>query len=82
MDDLVSVGLANSEGEAISLCALLESAGIKSTYRVTNFVISSLSGATNASSDSDDDLKIRSVFSVLMFNLSRNGRSPSAEATS
>jgi len=36
MDDLVSVGVANSEGEAISLCALLESAGIKSTYRLTN----------------------------------------------
>jgi len=36
MDDLVAVGIANSEGEAISLCALLESAGIKSTYRLTN----------------------------------------------
>jgi hypothetical protein len=36
MDDLESVGLANSEGEAVALCALLESAGIKPTYRLTN----------------------------------------------
>ena len=36
MDELVAVGLADSEGEAVALCALLESAGIKATYRVTN----------------------------------------------
>ena len=36
MDDLVVVGYAGSEGEAVSLSALLETAGIKSIYRVTN----------------------------------------------
>jgi hypothetical protein len=36
MDELVVVGHASSEGEAVSLTQLLESAGIKSIYRVTN----------------------------------------------
>ena len=36
MDDLVVVETARTEAEAVSLCALLESAGITSTYRITN----------------------------------------------
>lgn len=36
MDELVTVGTASSEGEAISLVGLLESAGIEATYRVSN----------------------------------------------
>jgi hypothetical protein len=36
MDELVRVGLVSSEGEAVSLTALLESAGIDAIYRVTN----------------------------------------------
>jgi hypothetical protein len=36
MNDLVRVGVASSEAEAVALAGLLESAGIKSIYRVTN----------------------------------------------
>jgi|SoiMetStandDraft_2_1073263.scaffolds.fasta_scaffold99354_2 hypothetical protein len=36
MDDLVVVETARSEAEAVSLCQLLESAGIDATYRITN----------------------------------------------
>ena len=36
MDELVVVETARTEAEAVSLCQLLESAGIKSTYRITN----------------------------------------------
>jgi Putative prokaryotic signal transducing protein len=36
MDELVVVTIASSEGEAVSLSALLKSAGIESIYRVTN----------------------------------------------
>ena len=36
MDELVRVGFASSEGEAVSLTALLASAGIDAIYRVTN----------------------------------------------
>jgi len=36
MDDLVVVGQASSEGEAVALSALLKSAGIDAIYRVTN----------------------------------------------
>jgi hypothetical protein len=36
MDDFVVVSVAQSEGEAVSLCALLESAGIRSMHRLTN----------------------------------------------
>jgi hypothetical protein len=36
MNDIVVVGQAASEGEAVALSGLLESAGIKSIYRVTN----------------------------------------------
>jgi hypothetical protein len=36
MADFVVVSVAQSEGEAVSLCALLETAGIKSMHRLTN----------------------------------------------
>jgi hypothetical protein len=36
MDGFVTVGIARSEGEAVSLCGLLESAGIECTHRLTN----------------------------------------------
>jgi Putative prokaryotic signal transducing protein len=36
MDEFVSVYVAQSEGEAVSLCALLESAGIEAMHRLTN----------------------------------------------
>ena len=36
MDELVVVGQASSEAEAVSLSALLKSAGIDAIYRVTN----------------------------------------------
>ena len=36
MDELVRVGFASSEAEAVSLTALLASAGIDAIYRVTN----------------------------------------------
>src|ERR1051325_2706919 len=44
--------------------------------------MSSFSGATNDSSASLPDRKRRSVFSVLTFKRSRNGRSPSGVAPS
>jgi len=37
MDELVTVGTANSEGEAVSLVGLLASAGIDASYRVSDF---------------------------------------------
>jgi hypothetical protein len=36
MDEFVGVYVAQSEGEAVSLCALLESAGIEAIHRLTN----------------------------------------------
>jgi Putative prokaryotic signal transducing protein len=36
MDDFVPVEVVATEAEAVMLCALLQSAGIDCTYRVTN----------------------------------------------
>jgi hypothetical protein len=36
MDELVVVETARTEAEAVSLCALLQSAGISCSYRITN----------------------------------------------
>lgn len=44
MEELVTVGVAASEGEAVSLVGLLESAGIDAIYRVTNTGAGALGG--------------------------------------